>query len=183
MGVSPNAAYRHFADRASLLRAVADEVTVRMAEQMRAHAHSDLVDPGERARDLLRAVGLGYVDFARAEPGWFAVAFFAAREGQQPGPEGVAAREPAPYRLLVEALDGLVAAGLVEPGARTAALWACWSTVHGFAELAIHGPCVTPPTRRCASWPPPRSTPSSPASSACPASRTAPAGTPRSAAR
>ena len=140
VGVSPNAAYRHFADRASLLGAAADEVMLRMAAQMRANAHSDLVDPGERARDLLRAVGLGYVEFARAEPGWFAVAFFAAREHQQPGPEGVVAREPAPYLLLVEALDGLVAAGLVDPAAHAGALWACWSTVHGFAELAIHGP-------------------------------------------
>ncbi|QIK67837.1 TetR family transcriptional regulator [Nocardioides sp. HDW12B] len=144
-GVSPNAAYRHFADRDALLGAVADEVMLRMATQMRAHARSEIADPGERARDLLRAVGLGYVEFARSEPGWFAVAFFAAREHQQPGPEGVAAREPAPYLLLVEALDGLVAAGLVEPAAHTAALWACWSTVHGFAELAIHGPLRTVP--------------------------------------
>ncbi|MFC6256362.1 TetR/AcrR family transcriptional regulator, partial [Kocuria oceani] len=36
VGVSPNAAYRHFADRKALLSAVAREIQDRMAEQMRA---------------------------------------------------------------------------------------------------------------------------------------------------
>lgn len=32
--------------------------------------------PQHRARNQLRAVGLGYIGFALDEPGWFTVAFF-----------------------------------------------------------------------------------------------------------
>lgn len=140
-GVSPNAAYRHFADRQALLTAVAREIQDRMAEQMRARmpAPGDAA-PRDRARLRLRAVGLGYIAFAVAEPGWFGTAFF----GPGGAPQGVLHdahdRTPPPFALLVEALDGMVEAGALSRERREGAEWACWSTVHGFAELVVHGP-------------------------------------------
>ncbi|WP_198671943.1 WHG domain-containing protein, partial [Desertihabitans aurantiacus] len=47
---------------------------------------------------------------------------------------------PPPLRRLVEALDDLVAAGLLDPDRRAGAEWPCWSAVHGFALLALQGP-------------------------------------------
>jgi len=41
---------------------------------------------------------------------------------------------------LVEALDAMVNAGVLSPERRDGAEWPCWSAVHGFAELVLHGP-------------------------------------------
>ena len=131
VGVSPNAAYRHFADREALLRAVATEIQHRMVARMqgsvRRRGSTEL-----NASDRLRAVGLGYIKFALDEPGWFTVAFFAAEN------DGTAAAPP--FLALVEALDAMVEAGVLTPSARDGAEWPCFSAVHGFAELALRGP-------------------------------------------
>ena len=131
-GVSPNAAYRHFADRDALLSAVSQAIQDRMAERMRAPA-SRRGSAQTRARNQLRAVGLGYIEFALDEPGWFAVAFFGS------GPVGDD-RVPPPFRALVDGLDAMVEAGVLQPDRRLGAEWPCWSAVHGFAELALRGP-------------------------------------------
>lgn len=138
VGVSPNAAYRHFADRDALLRAVAIAIQHRMAVRMQSPARRGS-GARRQARDRLRAVGLGYIGFALDEPGWFTVAFFGpdittATAGQH----DVTAAPP--YLALVEALDAMVAAGELSPARRRGAEWPCWSAVHGFAELALHGP-------------------------------------------
>ena len=127
VGVSPNAAYRHFADREALLQAVATAIQHRMTAKMRTSVR------GRGSTELLRAVGIGYIKFALDEPGWFAVAFFGA------GQSGETDSAP-PYLALVEALDAMVNAGALPPERRDGAEWPCWSAVHGFAELALHGP-------------------------------------------
>jgi AcrR family transcriptional regulator len=132
VGVSPNAAYRHFADREALLSAVATAIQHLMAATMQSPVRRR--GSAERlAVDRLRAVGVGYIKFALDEPGWFAVAFFGAVQ-----PDETAAALP--YLALVEALDGMVATGALSAKRRDGAEWPCWSAVHGFAELALHGP-------------------------------------------
>lgn len=136
VGVSPNAAYRHFANHEALLAAVAAEIQDRMAQSMRAYtATADSSDAAADAVARLRGVGLGYVGFALDEPGWFQLAFFAPDSVERPD-----GRIPPPLRLLHGALDALVDTGVLAPAWRGGAEWSCWSTVHGFAELAIHGP-------------------------------------------
>jgi AcrR family transcriptional regulator len=132
VGVSPNAAYRHFADREALLRAVATAIQHRMAATMHSPARRR-GSAGRQACDRLRAVGAGYIKFALDEPGWFAVAFFGAVQ-----PDETASAPP--YLALVDALDAMVDAGVLSPTRRDGAEWPCWSAVHGFAELALHGP-------------------------------------------
>lgn len=136
-GVSPNAAYRHFADREALLTAVATAILDRVAARMRRQARRR-GSPELQARDRLRAVGLGYIKFALDEPGWFTVAFFGANLTAVADDTG--ARVAPPYRALVEALDAMVNAGVLTPQRRDGAEWPCWSAVHGFAELVLHGP-------------------------------------------
>lgn len=144
-GVSANAAYRHFADRGALVGAVSHEVTVLMAAAMRRRRRaSPGADAATRARDRLRAVGLGYIGFALDEPGWFATGFFGADRIGATAPDG---QVPPAFLLLVEALDDLLAAGLLPADRREGAEWPCWSTVHGFAELATHGPLRDHPRR------------------------------------
>ena len=127
VGVSPNAAYRHFADREALLQAVATAIQHRMTARMQSSVRR------RGSTELLRAVGIGYIKFALDEPGWFAVAFFGADQS------GETVGAP-PYLALVEALDAMVDAGALPPERRDGAEWPCWSAVHGFAELALRGP-------------------------------------------
>jgi AcrR family transcriptional regulator len=134
VGVSPNAAYRHFVDREALLSVVATAIQHRMAARMARKRDSD-------ATDRLRAVGIGYIKFALDEPGWFAVAFFGAVN-----PDETAGAPP--YLALVDALDAMVAAGTLAPERRDGAEWPCWSAVHGFAELALRGPLRRAPRRQ-----------------------------------
>lgn len=135
-GVTARAAYRHFDGREALLAAVAAKIQDKMAEAMLERITNDkLRDPTNHDISRLRAVGLGYVEFAVDEPGWFQVAFFA--------PDGISRPDgciPPPLELLRAALDALVKSGALSVSRRAGAEWSCWSTVHGFAELAIRGP-------------------------------------------
>lgn len=137
VGVSPNAAYRHFADREALLTAVAEVIQERIAARMRS-AGANSGPPAESARRRLRAVGLGYIEFALDEPGWFGVVFFGANLTSVTDEAGASLAPP--YRALVEALDAMLTAGVLTPRRREGAEWSCWSAVHGFAGLALHGP-------------------------------------------
>jgi AcrR family transcriptional regulator len=130
VGVSPNAAYRHFVDREALLGAVATAIQHRMVARMARGSNS------ADACDRLRAVGLGYIKFALDEPGWFTVAFFSV---DPTGLSDETASAP-PYLALVDALDAMVDAGQLSAGQREGAEWPCFSAVHGFAELALRGP-------------------------------------------
>jgi AcrR family transcriptional regulator len=144
VGVVPNAAYRHFADRDALLAAVRDEavgeLARRMAERMgevRAGPHTPT---GARLR--LRAVGEAYFEFARNEPGLFDTAF-AAPDHQ---PRARAAGEPAPLDHLASALDNLVGAGILAAARRRNIEYPVWAGVHGLAVL-LRGPLQSLPER------------------------------------
>ncbi|EWS80127.1 TetR family transcriptional regulator [Brachybacterium phenoliresistens] len=137
VGVSPAAAYRHVRDREALLRAAAREVQARMVVPMRERrARSDgPADAAARALDRLRGVGLGYIDFALAEPGWFATALLGAGDPPDEGPA-----HAAPFLELLAALDDCVETGVLSPSRRPGAEFSCWSAVHGCAELLVRGP-------------------------------------------
>ena len=140
VGVSPNAAYRHFADHRALLRAVAATAMSQLAETMEARqaAVSTRTRAPRRARERLRAVGAGYLDYARAEPGLFRTAFTVADELDDAAAVGPSGRTP--FQLLSDALDGLVVVGLLPPERRPDAELLAWSSVHGLAVLLIEGP-------------------------------------------
>ncbi|HEV7178192.1 MAG TPA: TetR/AcrR family transcriptional regulator [Solirubrobacteraceae bacterium] len=137
VGVVPNAAYRHFADRDALLAAVSDEAVGQLARRMAARMGE--VRPGPHtptgARLRLRAVGQAYLEFARTEPGLFDTAF-AASDRHLPA---AGAGEPSPLDHLQSALDNLVAAGLLSPARRQGIEYPTWATVHGLAVL-LRGP-------------------------------------------
>jgi AcrR family transcriptional regulator len=143
VGVVPNAAYRHFADRDALLAAVRDEAVRSLAQRMargmsevRAGPHNPT---GARLR--LTAVGRAYLEFARAEPGLFDTAFSAPNH-----PSGGADDEPRPLELLQAALDDLARAGLLDPARRPNIEYPTWAAVHGLAVL-LRGPLRSLPDR------------------------------------
>jgi AcrR family transcriptional regulator len=148
--VSHNAAYRHFADREALLGAVAEVGMARLEDAMRRQlARVRSKDPREAARLRLRAVGRGYVEFALAEPGLFETAFTSSVATADDDPHSSPREGSAggPYELLSLVLDEAVAAGSVSAERRPGAEIVCWSAVHGFAELHLHGPLRAVPRR------------------------------------
>lgn len=148
-GVSHNAAYRHFSDRAQLLAEVSSVAMDVLEQSIRSRIDAlDRSDELSFARACLRETGRGYVDFALTEQGLFRVAFTAhlwiPEEDAAPQADG------GPYGLLNQALDRLVEVGLVRAGRREGADVTCWAAVHGFAVLHLDdGPMAgSPPAER-----------------------------------
>jgi AcrR family transcriptional regulator len=140
VGVVPNAAYRHFADRQALLNAVCAAGLAALAVAMETEINALPPDaaPLAAARDRLRAVGTGYLRFAQAEPGLFRTAF--SVPDNLDGPGGVGLSGLTPFGLLAAALDALVEAGALPRERRPGAEFLAWSAVHGLAMLVIDGP-------------------------------------------
>jgi len=142
-GVVPNAAYRHFANRDALLQAVRAAALGAVAAAMEEELArlSPELPAADFARASVRAVGTGYLRFARNETGLFRTAFATPVDMA-----GVAAEDRAgpggldPFQLLGAALDRLVSAGAMPPQERPGAEMLAWSAVHGMALLAIEGP-------------------------------------------
>lgn len=142
-GVAPNAAYRHFDSQQALLQAVQAHALSALATAMEAELAR--LDPGAApstfARASLRAVGLGYLEFAALEPGLFRTAFVSpARIEPQPDPAKAGASGMNPFQLLGMALDRFVGAGLLPSSRRPGAEYLAWSAVHGLAVLCNEGP-------------------------------------------
>ncbi|HLR78839.1 MAG TPA: TetR/AcrR family transcriptional regulator [Burkholderiaceae bacterium] len=112
-------------------------------------AHSD---PGsdsasasaDYARRSLRAIGKGYLRFAREEPGLFRTAFVlpVSPETRSPHPAGGESGLD-PFQLLSMALDRMLDAGILDANQRPDAEFLAWSAVHGMAMLLLDGPLRT----------------------------------------
>ncbi|MFT4286655.1 TetR/AcrR family transcriptional regulator [Nocardioides sp.] len=147
VGVTPTAAYRHFAGQAELLHAAKDEALDRMTATITGLVGQPPADAGpiELAVRQLTAAGRGYLEFAIAQPGLFRTAFCHGgeeilEEGPDFDPEQVL-MSAAPYAFLAAVLDTLVDVGWLAPGHRPNAEMAAWSTVHGLAMLLLDGLC------------------------------------------
>ena len=142
VGVVPNAAYRHFADRDELLAAVCiaamRELAARMAAGV-ARVRGKYGDPAA-ARRRLRAIGRAYLEFARQEPGLFATAFALPHQHAYGAPDDETGRDRTPLGQLRAALDELVVAGVLQPQRRDGIEYPIWSAVHGLAMLTGQGP-------------------------------------------
>jgi AcrR family transcriptional regulator len=142
VGVAPNAAYRHFADRRALLSAVSQVALARLAAAMQTElaALPRADGPAESTRARLRALTTGYLNFARAEPGLFRAAFVTTGM-DDPGNEAAAGPGGrTAFQLLCAELDNLVDAGALPAERRPGAEYFVWSAVHGLAVLLIDGP-------------------------------------------
>jgi AcrR family transcriptional regulator len=152
VGVVPNAAYRHFADRDELLAAVCAAAMGELADRMAAGvarvrgAYGDPTAAGLR----LGAIGTAYLEFAREEPGLFATAFALPQQHAYGAPADGSGRDRTPLGQLRAALDELVEAGVLRRDRRDGIEYPIWSAVHGLAVLAGTGPLRDVPegTRR-----------------------------------
>ena len=147
-GVSPNAAYRHFAGQAALLDAVRSACIAQLATAIEAELASIAKgrNPQAFARKSLRAVGVGYLGFAMREPGMFRTVFSVSPLVHEQNPANTASMGLNPFQLLSLALDRMLESGLLTRKQRKGAEYLAWSSVHGLALLALEGPLhVMPP--------------------------------------
>jgi AcrR family transcriptional regulator len=142
VGVVPNAAYRHFADRDELLAAVCAAAMGELADRMAADVarvpgeHGD----ADAARRRLGAIGTAYLEFAREEPGLFATAFALPQQHGYGAQDDGTGRDRTPLGQLRTVLDELVDAGVLRRQRRDGIEYPIWSAVHGLAVLTGQGP-------------------------------------------
>lgn len=128
-GVTPTAAYRHFADKDALLRALAAEGYARLSSAMPGP------DDPRPTRERIVAAGLAYIAFARAEPGLFRLMTglpSQAASGPDAGHPGAAA-----FAAFADLVAGaMTGAGAADAHRTTLGLWA---VAHGLADLLVSG--------------------------------------------
>ena len=140
VGVSPTAAYRHFAGHEALIATVKEHCQIELVGRMHAElaASPPESDPDREALRRLRALGRGYIQFAQSEPGLFRTAF-----GHQEISSDMQWDHmlTAPgFRELTDTLDGLVTLGVLDEAHRRGAELVAWSAVHGLSMLILDGP-------------------------------------------
>jgi AcrR family transcriptional regulator len=142
VGVVPNAAYRHFADRDELLAAVCTAAMRELAARMAAGVGRVRGKHGDAAaaRRRLHAIGRAYLEFARIEPGLFAAAFALPQRHAYDAADGGTGQHPLPLDQLRAVLDELADAGVLDRQRRAGIEYPIWSTVHGLAVLTGAGP-------------------------------------------
>lgn len=140
-GVTPTAAYRHFAGHAELLEAAKQEALDRMTSlilEALGEAPDD-ADPVEVAVHRMRSGGRGYVGFALDQPGLFRTAFCRSPHDIDEDIDAALAAAP-PHAFLSAALDELVRVGFLDPALRPHAETPAWAAVHGLSLLLLDGP-------------------------------------------
>ncbi len=142
-GVSTAALYLYFADRLSLMAAVADELFQGLLAAFREAAAAAAGDPDPRAR--LRALMNAYVRWGLAHPDEYRVIFMTpitGVAGHRPGAAGVSAAPSgqATFALLQEEVARLVGTGVLRPADPQVVAEAIWAAGHGLVALLITKP-------------------------------------------
>jgi AcrR family transcriptional regulator len=129
-GVTPGAAYRHFADREALLRLVAAKGFLMFAEMI----YKATVDVGDPTEKLL-VLGRTYVDFAATEGPLFRLMF------SRIGTRDITPRLTTPGTAADQQLAQAVAATMGVPIERvdSGLVTLAWTVAHGAASLVADG--------------------------------------------
>lgn len=135
VGVTPNAAYRHFADKEALLKALAAEGFRQLAAQSQA-AQQAAATGGAAQQEGFRASGLAYVRFARANPALFRLMFGRFASDQRDAELTQAALGA--FQGVLTSASALAGLPVDDPRTLVSAIIA-WSLVHGLGHLALDG--------------------------------------------
>lgn len=132
-GVSTAAPYHHFADKATLVRALGYEALGELDRAMAA-AEAAADDPCER----LVALGKAYVTFARRRPDYAAV--MRAPEMSIAGEPAVVPEHGRAWERLRDAVVVCQQAGALAPGDPLPLTFAMWALAEGLVALLAAGP-------------------------------------------
>lgn len=132
VGVSPAAAFRHYADKRTLMTAFATRALHQLADAL----ETSRQDARDSTGNDFHAVGMAYIDFALQKP-----AFFRAMWHE----EAIYSRDD-DYQAAVGRLAAYLQGGFVstladeDPHSLSPQELLAWSSVHGMASLFIDGP-------------------------------------------
>lgn len=135
VGVSPSAAYHHFADKDALLGEVAATGLHMLVESVGTEVAAIAGDSREAARLRFRAAGQAYVSFALSHPQLFRVAF-SPYCLEHPG---VPTTDDGSVPVLSDLLNDLVSTGGMNAAVRDDSEDVFVATLHGLATLALQG--------------------------------------------
>jgi AcrR family transcriptional regulator len=133
VGITPMAIYRHYADRASLLNAVADEGFQELAT--RVHA---LKLKGDVAHQLTQ-VGDIFLDAALRFPNLYQLMFLVPREGARVYPRDFKAGRSPTFNPTVNILEQAMRAGELRPGDPVEIAFELSALSHGLIVLYLGG--------------------------------------------
>lgn len=147
-GVSHNAPYAHFADKQSLIAAIALE------GHLKIHALIEKVierHPGDPLKQLVN-LAWAYVQFGLASPAHYKITFSGLIENEKNYPSFVEVSQHS-LQLLQSIVGDCQEAGLFNSGGQPVGLSAvsAWSLIHGLVSLVIEGQV---PSRIRRSYPP-----------------------------
>jgi AcrR family transcriptional regulator len=131
-GVSPTAPYRHFADRRSLVAAVAEEGFHEMGLAMR---HAMAVEGGRKG---FKQIGLAYVRFAHEHSAEYRV-MFGAELAQRDDLPGLLQQSRSVIEFVAHGIAELQKAGVVGPGEPRTLAVTVWAVLHGLVMLSLDG--------------------------------------------
>ncbi|NEX47926.1 TetR/AcrR family transcriptional regulator [Pseudotabrizicola algicola] len=129
-GVSSAAPYKHFKDRAEILRGVCSEAMDRLRAEMEAGAGRY----PEGSAEAVAAVGLAYVTFAKTEPGVFRLVF-GLTEGHENAPD-LQSKGEGCFGVVVGAVAAHQRLSPDDPQVLYRA-YILWTFVHGHSFLTI----------------------------------------------
>ena len=133
VGVSPSASYHYFQDKDALVSAVGDVLFDQLGTmQEKAIAKVKGAGPAA-AMKRFEAMGNAYFKWATAEPNLYRLIFGGFCEHKMDEHQSKA------WKLLVAALDDLLAHGVITKSARQGGEVIVWSACHGASSLAIEG--------------------------------------------
>ncbi len=133
VGVSPQATYNHFRDKAALLAAAAEE-GLRGLERAMLGARDEHRAAGAR----FEAIGVGYVTFACANGAYFRL-FSAPELADKREHPGLLDAYRDAFGVVLAAIEECQREGVVRAGASRKFALSAWSAVHGIAWLMVDG--------------------------------------------
>jgi AcrR family transcriptional regulator len=133
LGVSRTALYRHFADKAALLAAVARQGFKTFSRELQ-----EAWDAAGGGMAGFRAMGAAYVRFAIANPAYYRIMFGQYRALCE-SDAALATDASEAFEVLLGAIAALERAGAIPAADRPALGRYVWASVHGVAMLSIDG--------------------------------------------
>jgi AcrR family transcriptional regulator len=129
VGITPMAIYRHFANRETLLKSVADAAFVEVAQEWSTRArHPDLMH-------ALRHSMEHYLDYALRHPHMFDYNFSVARDDARRFPEDFRARCSPTLNVVADMLAEGMRLGLLRDGDPWDIAMTLWAQAHGLIAL------------------------------------------------
>jgi AcrR family transcriptional regulator len=139
-GIAPMGVYNRLGGKDGLV----DALLIRGFDRLRGAIEGSSPGPAASIRDRFLACGLGYREFARANPHFYAIMFEDAIPRDRDDNPDVAEHASAAFGALVQLVELGAAAGAINAPEPMEIAQQIWSAVHGAVALELKGLVLTP---------------------------------------